>query len=69
MMMIKICNFVEWELQKFREECNFTEEELEYFNLKAKDMTNTAVALKMNISEPKVSVLARKVRKKIMKVL
>lgn len=66
---MKICDFVEWELQKFRDECNFTEEELEYFNLKAKNMTNISVALKMNISEPKVSVLARKVRKKIMKVL
>lgn len=34
---MKNCNFVEWELQKFRDECNFTDRELEYFNLKAKE--------------------------------
>lgn len=30
---MKIYDFVEWELERFRKECNFSEEELEYFNL------------------------------------
>lgn len=66
---MKICSFVEWELQKFRKECNFTAEELEYFNLKAKDESNVQIAFTMRISESKVSTLARKVKKKIIKVL
>lgn len=66
---MKICEFVEWELEKFRNECNFTEEELKYFNLRAKDKSNVQIALEMHISESKVSVLARKVKKKMLKVL
>ena len=66
---MKICDFVEWELQKFRNECNFTDEELEYFNLKSKNKTNVEIALTMNVSEAKVSILARKVKTKIKKVL
>ena len=66
---MKICEFVEWELEKFRNECNFTEEELKYFNLRAKDKSNVQIALEMHISESKVSVLARKVKKKMLKVV
>ena len=69
MKQLKICDFVKWELDMFREQCNFTEEELIYFNLKAKNKSNVEVAMDMHISEPKVSILARKVRKKIFKVL
>lgn len=69
MKQLKICDFVKWELDMFREQCNFTEEELTYFNLKAKNKSNVEVAMDMHISEPKVSILARKVRKKIFKVL
>lgn len=67
--MNKICDFVEWELQNFRNECNFTDEELEYFNLRAKDKSNLQIAMQMNISEAKVSKLARKVKNKMIKVL
>lgn len=66
---MKICSFVEWELQKFRDECNFTDEEMEYFNLRAKDKSNVQIAMIMNISESKVSVLARKVKRKMIKIL
>lgn len=69
MKQLKICDFVNWELDMFRDQCNFTEEELTYFNLKAKNKSNVEVAMDMHISEPKVSILARKVRKKIFKVL
>lgn len=66
---MKICDFVERELQYFRDECNFTDEELEYFNLRAKDKSNRYIALQMHISEAKVSVLAKKVKRKMLKVI
>lgn len=66
---MKICDFVKWELDMFREECNFTDEELEFFNYRAKDITIEAIAEKMNISEGKANVLSRKVKKKIIKIL
>lgn len=53
MKQLKICDFVKWELDMFREQCNFTEEELTYFNLKAKNKSNVEVAMDMHISELK----------------
>ena len=66
---MKIYDFVEWELSKFRRECNFTEDELQYFNLKAKNKSNIAIALEMSVSEPQVSKLAKRVKTKILKVI
>lgn len=66
---MKIYDFVEKELQKFREECNFSPDELEYFNLRAKHYTNQQIAIKMNVSEGKVSKLAKSVKTKILKVI
>ena len=66
---MKIADFVEWELQKFRNECNFSDEEMEYFNLRAKNKSNIQIALEMNISEAKVSKLAKKVKSKMFRVL
>ena len=66
---MQIYDFVEWELQKFRDECNFSEEEMAYFNLRAKNKSNTQIALEMHISEAKVSKLARKVKDKMLKVI
>ena len=65
----KIRDFVEWELQMFRDKCNFTEDELTYFNLRAKDKSNIQIALEMNISESQVSKLAKRVKSKMLKVL
>jgi len=65
----KICDFVVSELEVFRKECNFTDEELMYFNLKAKGRTNLQISLEMNVSEPKVSILARKVKAKMIRVI
>ena len=62
-------DFVEWELEKFRKECNFTPDELEYFNLRSKCFSNQQIAIKMNISESKVSKLAKSVKSKILRVL
>lgn len=64
-----IYDFVEWELQKFRDECNFTPQEMEYFNLRAKGKSNVQIALEMNVSEPQVSKLAKKVKSKILRVV
>lgn len=66
---MKIYDFVEWELQKFRDECNFTDDELEYFNLKAKNKSNVQISIEMCVSEPQVSKLAKRVKTKILKVI
>ena len=66
---MKICDFTVPELDKFRELCNFTEQEREYFELRAKDKSNKQIAYEMCVSESTVSVIARKVRKKIIKIL
>lgn len=64
-----IRDFVEAELQMFRDKCNFTEEELAYFNEKAKDHSNVQIALNQNWSTAKVSVIAKRVKKKMIKVI
>lgn len=66
---MQIYDFVEWELEKLRKECNFSPDELEYFNLRAKHYSNQQIAIKMNVSEGKVSKLAKSVKTKILKVL
>ena len=66
---MKICDFTVPELDKFRALCNFTPDEEQYFNLRAKDKSNIQIAMEMNISESKVSKLARKVKDKMKRVL
>lgn len=66
---MKIYDFVEWELQKFRDECNFTDDELQYFNLKSKNKSNIEISIEMSVSEPQVSKLAKRVKTKILKVI
>ena len=66
---MKICDFTKPGLDRFRELCNFTSEEMLYFNLKSKDCSNVEIALRMNVSEPKVSILARKVKSKMIRVI
>lgn len=68
MKRIKICNYVQQELQELREKCNFTDEELAYFNLKAKDKSNIQISFEMHVSESKVERLSRQVKNKIFKV-
>ena len=69
MKHLKIRDFVEPELEYFRNTCNFSESEMDYFNLKARDKSNVQIAMELNISEPQVSKLAKRVRNKIIKVL
>ena len=66
---MNISNFVEWELQKFRNECNFTLEELEFFNYRAQNIAIEYIAEKMNISVSKANQLSKKVKSKILKVI
>lgn len=66
---MQIFDFVEKELQYFRDNCNFTEDESEYFELRAKGKSNIQIAFEMNVSESKVSKLARKVKSKILRTL
>ena len=66
---MQIYDFVEWELQKLRNECNFSDDELQYFNLRAKHKSNIEISLTMNVSEAQVSKLAKRVKNKIVKVL
>ena len=69
MKRIQICDFVEWELMKFRKECNFTDEEREFFEYRSKNITLEEIAEKMDISVGKADKLSAKVKKKIIKVL
>ena len=66
---MQIYDFTVPELNKLRELCNFSDDEMIYFNLRAKHKSNTYIAQEMNVSESTVSVLARKVKKKIVRVL
>ena len=66
---MKINDFTEPELDMFRKLCNFDEEQLEYFNLRARNKSNIQIALEMNVSESKVSKLAKKVKSKMIRVL
>lgn len=65
----KIRDFVEPELEYFRQNCNFSDSELAYFNLRAKDKSNVQIALEMNVSEPQVSKLAKRVKSKIKRTI
>ena len=66
---MKLSNLVKREIEYFIQECNFTEDELSYFQLKAKDKSNVQIATILNVSESKVSCLARAVKSKMEKVL
>lgn len=66
---MQIFDFTKPELDMFRELCNFTPDELEYFNLRASGMSNVQISMKMNVSESKVSKLAKKVKSKMFRCL
>jgi len=66
---VQVYDFTVPELNMFREKCNFLDDELEYFNLRARGMSNVQIALEMHVSESKVSKLARKVKSKMLRIL
>lgn len=66
---MQIFDFTKPELDMFRELCNFTPDEMEYFNLRSGGMSNVQISMEMNVSESKVSKLARKVKSKMYRIL
>ena len=66
---MQLYDFTKPELDYFIANCNFTPDELCYFNLRAMYKSNIQIAMEMNVSESKVSKLARKVKSKILRVL
>ena len=66
---MKIYDFVEQELQYFRQECNFTDDELQVFELKARNKSIVQISMQMNISEAQVSKLTSRIKRKILKVI
>lgn len=66
---MKLYDFTKPELDILRALCNFTEDEEEYFNLRSRGKSNVQIAMTMNVSEAKVSKLARKVKDKIKRIL
>ena len=63
-----IGKYIECQLNIFRKECNFSDEELEFFNLKAKDLTIVEICQEMNISRTKYYSLRDKVLDKMFEV-
>jgi len=64
---MRICDFTVSELDRFRSRCNFTATEEKCFELKARDCTNTQIAMELNVSESTVAVTMKRIRTKIMK--
>ena len=60
-----INEYVEYQLEIFREECNFSDDELKYFNYKAKNMTVIQICDKMMISQKKMYDIKRMVDTKM----
>lgn len=61
--------FTEPECEFFRAQCNFTDDERAVFDLRVKDVSIVAIALKMSASESTVNRLIKRVKKKIHRVL
>lgn len=66
---MKIKEFVESELEFFRNNCNFTDQELVYFNMRAKGKTNLEISLELDVCENTVVNIGRRVKKKMIKVI
>ena len=66
---MQIYDFTMPELDTFRHLCNFLPDEEEYFELRARGLSNVQIALEMHVSESKVSKLARKVKSKMLRVV
>ena len=65
---MKIAHFTARELQELRDGCNFTDFESQCFELKAKDISDVALAMNLGVSESTIAVTMRRIRTKITKV-
>lgn len=66
---MQLYDFTKPELDILLSLCNFTYDERQYFNLRSQGKSNVQISMEMNVSESKVSTLARKVKTKIKRVL
>lgn len=66
---MKICDFVNSELERIQSEANFTNDEEKLFLLRAKDIPLEQCAEIMNMSISSVKAKSRKINSKIKRVL
>lgn len=66
---MKICDFVNSELEHIRSEANFTNEEMILFNMRAKNIPLEECAERMNLSVSAVKQKSQKINNKIHRVL
>lgn len=66
---MKICDFVNSELEHIRSEANFTNDEMILFNMRAKDIPLEECAERMNLSISAIKAKSQKINSKIKRVL
>lgn len=66
---MKICDFVNSELEHIRSEANFTNEELQLFNMRANNIPLEECAERMNLSVSAIKQKSQKINSKIERVL
>ena len=66
---IRFGDFVESEIEYFKNACNFAPDELRFFLLRVRHKPLVEICFEMNISASKADSLSRRVKKKIIKVL
>lgn len=65
---MKICDFVNSELEHIRSEANFTNEEMILFNMRANNIPLEECAERMNLSVSTAYRLHKKIKSKIEKI-
>lgn len=66
---MKICDFTQPELERFRKECNLTKDERLLFELRAEDIPLEQCAEIMNLSVSATKAKSQKINSKIERVL
>ena len=66
---MKICDFVNSELEHIRSEANFTKEEMILFNMRANNIPLEECAERMNLSVSAIKQKSQKINNKIQRVL
>lgn len=67
-MIMKICDFVNSELEHIRLEANFTNEEMILFNMRANNIPLEECAERMNVSISTAKRISKRVNNKIIRV-
>ena len=65
---MKICDFVNSELEYIRSEANFTKEEMILFNMRANNIPLEECAERMNVSISTAKRISKRVNNKIIRV-